>query len=234
MTLKQSYISISSCICAGFQATCSRLCSMLLASRRRTGRFYWEFMGTLTMTQWSGKFFEAWPPLRTCGKLSCRSLLLVHFKSIVILKLLSPSYGKKRCWCLVQDPSCRSGGGHLPHSGVAPDHPHCVSRLRRLPVCLGLHPGQLGQPHWEVGGFCQCLSHLRHCDERLRCCVFMAAGSRSAPSPSRPSSTLLPHTSPLSRTWNKYVCHHFMGYLFFKMLLYLLNFTYSHMISLII
>lgn len=48
---------------------------------------------------------------------------------------------------VVQDPSRRFARRHHPDSGTAPDHPHCVSRLRRLPVCLGLHPGELGQPY---------------------------------------------------------------------------------------
>lgn len=143
-------------------------------------------------------------------------------------------YWPNAVWHLVQDSSDRVEGRHHPHSGVAPGHPHCVSRLRRILVCLGLHPRQLGQAHWKVGGFS--LSFIPLCTsstfwwEGETLCVFMAAGSRSAPLPSRRSSTLLPHSSPLSRTWNKYVCiHHMLQLVLF---IYVFYFFFSRNVNL--
>lgn len=66
--------SISFCISVGFPAICSRLCSTLLPSRMTTGQFCSACISMLTVTQRSGKLFEAWHQPRMCGISSCRCL----------------------------------------------------------------------------------------------------------------------------------------------------------------
>lgn len=74
--LKYKYFFLYS---VGFQAICSRLCSTLLPSRMTTGRFYSACISMLTVTQWSGKLFEAWHQPRTCGISSCRCFEFCFF-----------------------------------------------------------------------------------------------------------------------------------------------------------